>query len=138
MKEQRFFHFFYARRLSNSKSVSDGSKQETITYHLVDSNGKSMNGESGVFTAPINGAYVFHFIGHSHVDRTQVSLMVNGKSKAESLVEISEAPLAMSSILRLKKGDEVSVLMIHGQLFDDSDTEQFYTQFSGFLLSTDK
>ena len=140
-KEQRFFYFFNARRLSKSKLVMVGSQQKTIiiNYHLVDSNGKGMDAESGVFTTPINGTYVFCFNGVSDAKRTQVSLIVNGKSEAKSFVEISEAPLTMSSILRLKIGDQVSVKLVEGKLFDDSDNGQhFYTQFSAFLLSADK
>lgn len=96
-----------------------------------------MDAKSGVFTVGIEGTYVFNFNGLSNVSgSTRVDLVVNGVFQISSFVQTLYAPLSLTSIVRLKMGDKVAVLLSYGELFENYDSnKRYYTQFSGFLLS---
>lgn len=122
--------FFNARRSSNFNL-----KLTTISYEiLTTSDGKnSIDATTGVFTVPINGTYQFIFNALAH-QTSRVHLVLNGMNRATSYA-LKLNMLIMSSILRLKTGDKVSVFLNSGELYDSYD--RFYTQFSGVLLSSE-
>ena len=122
--------FFSATRKSDYKATST-----TITYDAVtiSNNGDSMNAKTGIFTVPINGTYVFSFQGLPNAESGgRVHLILNQAYLTSGYV-ISMNSLSMSSLVKLKVGDQVSILLFAGELRDSCD--RFYTQFSGFLLS---
>ena len=131
--------YFYASRKS---LCNDAGK--TIHYEAVEVNLGflilPMNIDSGTFTAPKNGLYLFNFIGyHNRVEKnnceTTVQLLCNdivkGTAKAASTNDAS--PILINRILGLKLNDRISVRLEQGCL-KESNSEMF-THFIGVLLN---
>ncbi len=96
---------------------------------------------TGVFTVPVDGIYHFEFSGikdPSDPSPIFVNLLVNGVTIGDAYgSNIPGYYLGLSSInahLRLKTGDQVSLLKNGGILNDDAG---HYTHFSGWLVEED-
>jgi len=103
--------------------------------------GGAMNTAEGVFTAPVDGIYHFEFSALKDAldpSSVYVSLLVNGEMIGNSFGStIPDYYVGLSSInahLRLKTGDQVSLLKTGGILNDDAG---HYTHFSGWLVEED-
>lgn len=134
IEEQQQPRFFFTAKRTSSFT----SRSSIVTYEQVDSNGeRMMDAKSGVFTVGIEGTYVLNFNGLSNVSGgTRVDLVINGVFQTSSYVPFNYSPLSLTSIVRLKMGDQVAILLSYGELFENyNSNKRFYTQFSGFLLS---
>ena len=96
--------------------------------------------KTGVFTAPVNGTYHFHFSGQREVFKIayfssilSVNIRLNGKDVAQSYTSTMTSLVSCHAILKLKVGDEI-YFWTKGTIYDDSNGN---TQFTGILLEED-
>ncbi|XP_051990726.1 cerebellin 13 [Xyrauchen texanus] len=123
---------------TGSQQFGPFSTQENLVYKKIFINtGNAYDSNTGIFTAPVNGAYFFRFYVHSHPDKQMaVSLFKNSERQCSvfSLKPLTNSNASNGVILTLEKGDRV-----YTQLWADSwvyDDENSFTSFSGFLLFT--
>jgi len=101
--------------------------------------GNAMNIETGIFKAPKAGTYSFAF-KHMKTNAalsTYSFLRLNGNNiginwAGDTLNYLSGSMIAT---LKLKVGDEITLVLTDGALFDNG--VQYHTQFSGILLEED-
>lgn len=129
--------YFNVHRIS-----SYGKSGSVIPYESVTLNvGRGMNPATGVFKAPKSGAYLFIFTARSLGDPyTHVDLRLNnGQVLVRSFHDIGAGKnggsLAIQSIVYLKEGDTIDVLLETGNIYDQKQNP--YTQFTGVLLQQD-
>ena len=73
-----------------------------------------------IFCAPVNGRYHFTFTAHADVPLSGSSLRVNGRELGGSSVGATHwANMPISATLALKKGDQVTVTINAGSLYDE-------------------
>ena len=109
----------------------------TIPWQLTRLNvGDAMNVTTGVFSAPKDGVYHFHFSGitfrnNFFVVNLRLNDNVVGSSNADARGQ-SEAHDAgsLDSTLQLKKGDRIDLWLWGGLLYDDGNQS---THFTGWL-----
>ncbi|XP_026131072.1 complement C1q-like protein 4 isoform X2 [Carassius auratus] len=108
----------------------------TLVYKKVFSNiGGAYDSNTGVFTAPVKGAYYFKFYGHGHGGTTMaVSLLKNGKTQCSVFAwkPTSNGNGSNGVVLTLEIGDQISTqLWANTWVYDDPAS---YTSFGGFLI----
>ncbi|KAK3546539.1 hypothetical protein QTP70_026522 [Hemibagrus guttatus] len=111
----------------------------TLVYkHVFLNIGEAYNPNTGIFTAPLKGAYVFRVfskaIGHSGNSVT-AGLFKNGRHMFSTHAHLSAGFYSSSNgaTLPLEKGDTVSVRLYAGAwIFDNG--EHHHSSFSGHLL----
>lgn len=127
------------------RNASFSEQKKVIPFHGALLNvGQGMDVRSGVFTAPVNGVYAFHFDGvrSFFADRSiqhqngavKVGLYHNGKlvASAEEAAHEDIGSLSVNSILHLRAGDSVEMVLLYGILHDS--VHHMSTRFSGALL----
>ncbi len=106
---------------------------------------------SGIFTAPRPGIYFFSFTGHAEFPESSskvalgVILYLNGDRIGTGYVSESNtiadqnSPLTVQSTLKLKKGDQVWVIIDDWERLGQSlsDNRNHHTHFTGFMLEED-
>lgn len=111
-----------------------------LTFQVERSNvGGGMQARTGIFTAPKAGTYVFHFGGikRDRARHVNVFLYLNDTHRVGSVYGSQHEgyfTLSLQSILQLKAGDTVKLVMESlsgGGIYDDKDLT---THFTGFLL----
>ncbi|KAL1280692.1 hypothetical protein QQF64_015292 [Cirrhinus molitorella] len=112
------------------------STPKTLVYKKVFSNiGGAYDSNTGVFTAPVKGAYYFRFYGHSHGGTTMaISLLKNGKTQCSlhAWKPTSNGNASNGVVLTLEIGDQISTqLWQNTWVYDDPES---YTSFGGFLI----
>jgi C1q-related factor len=124
--------YFHVQR--NSSYTLDGT---TIPFETERLNvGGGMNIASGIFTVPKSGIYFFSFSGInlSPASSLAVDLYHNSNLITPAIMHTNTDgwfTVSLSSMLSLKSGDQISLRLIRGQLWDN----QFcYTNFNGMLL----
>ena len=99
-------------------------------------NGGGLMTNQGIFTAPVEGAYL-HFTFTTlanNVTTTLVNLVKNGHQViASTRGTFKYSTLSMAKIIELKKGDTVSTNLIQGSLYDD-DFNYFTHYFTGVRI----
>ena len=100
-----------------------------------------MNIGTGVFKAPKAGTYSFAFSGLKVNDaaiKTWMELRLNGAKIGRDFFDASGTALMTSSSLnanlKLKVGDEITLVLSGGALHDDAT---YYTHFTGILIEED-
>ncbi|XP_043118228.1 complement C1q-like protein 4 isoform X1 [Puntigrus tetrazona] len=121
---------------SGTKNTGPSNTATTLIYKKVFSNiGNAYDSNTGVFTAPIKGAYFFRFYGHCHGGTTMaVSLLKNGATQCSlhAWKPNSNGNASNGVILTLEIGDQISTqLWANTWVYDDPAS---YTSFSGFLI----
>ncbi|XP_073704141.1 complement C1q-like protein 4 [Garra rufa] len=109
---------------------------KTLVYKKVFSNiGGAYDSNTGIFTAPMKGAYYFRFYGHCHGGPTMaISLLKNGETQCSlhSFKPASNGNASNGVVLTLETGDKISTrLWQNTWVYDDPAS---YTSFGGFLL----
>ncbi|XP_073704869.1 complement C1q-like protein 4 isoform X2 [Garra rufa] len=109
---------------------------KTLVYKKVFNNiGGAYDSNTGIFTAPMKGAYYFRFYGHCHGGTTMaVSLLKNGETQCSlhSSKRSSNGNASNGVVLTLEIGDQISTrLWENTWVYDDPAS---YTSFGGFLL----
>jgi C1q domain len=122
--------YFYVQRTSNY--VTNG----TIPFQTERLNvGGGMRISSGIFTAPKSGIYFFSFNGikTSTANELAVDLYHNSNpiTRALGTAVSGTFTATLSSTLSLRSGDQISLRLIGGELYDSS---AHYTNFVGMLL----
>jgi C1q domain len=108
-----------------------------VTYEESSANfGDAMNLQTGVFTAPADGAYYFAFNAFafqgSGSPHCRLHLLCNDKIEAHSYSDNKNVMMSMSKLLNLTAGDKVSVRLDQGVLWDCGN--ELFIQFSGFSV----
>jgi C1q-related factor len=107
----------------------------TIPFQIEQLNvGGGMNITSGIFTAPKSGIYFFSFTGlkDGSANVLRVDLYYNSNQIGRTEGQLAGvSTVALSSTLSLKSGDQISVRLISGPLFDGFAKA---TNFNGILL----
>lgn len=108
---------------------------QNIVFDQASTNvGKAYNPQQGLFTAPVDGLYVFFatVTGKHRDDNTDyyAHFDVNGRTYAKFVTFPNEQSSQMI-VVQLSLGDNVS---IKNNLPDDSILGSEFTTFSGFLL----
>ena len=94
-----------------------------------------MNAVTGVFTAPVNDRYYFSFTARAWSSGNNwVYLRLNGLKIGTSYAPAIDFSMPQVATLQLTKGDTVDVYLLQGSI---ADTNDHYTQFTGFLLEED-
>ena len=94
-----------------------------------------MNLATGVFTAPRPGRYLFSLSGIVTTGETQVDIHLNGVRMGSSYGTTNRAATySLDSIMDLKVGDVVTLILKATSIYDDS---RQYTHFVGVLLEED-
>ena len=120
---------FYVQ-ISSSYS-SDGT---VIPWQMTRLNlGNAMNVGSGVFTAPKDGVYHFHFSAYSD-NKFDATLRLNGGVIGHGFSETKDT-VSIDSTLQLKKGDTVD-MYLDGSISDES-ADHLYNHFTGWLDEED-
>ncbi|XP_035864677.1 C1q-related factor-like [Sander lucioperca] len=106
-----------------------------IFKHVVTNIGNAYNSNSGVFTAPVRGAYYFEWTVGALGDNSYPSAAVLVKNSENVFMAFEQQAAGFMSsskgvTLLLEVGDVVFV-RLHGVAFDDYN---HHTTFSGFLL----
>jgi len=133
--------------VTNEVSEGDGedystdimnNNAEIIPFHpsklsLLSVDG-GMDAGEGIFTAPVDGAYHFAFSGLSDGNgNIQLGLVVNDIIVASAYGDDDKkAAVSLATILKLKKGDRVSVQLNYGFLVDDVINS--FTHFIGYRI----
>ncbi|XP_059357505.1 complement C1q-like protein 4 isoform X2 [Carassius carassius] len=112
------------------------NSQKTLVYKKVFSNiGGAYDSNTGIFTAPIKGAYYLRFYGHCHGGTTvAVSLVKNGATQCSlhAWKPASNGNASNGVVLTLEIGDQISTrLWANTWVYDDPAS---YTSFGGFLI----
>jgi len=101
--------------------------------------GNAMNIETGTFTAPKAGTYAFALsCTESGSTKPLVSLRLNGNQIAISDIINGSGTWksgSINSILKLKVGDQITIVLRNGALYDGGDDTR--THFTGILLEED-
>ena len=122
---------------SASKAIQQSSRDRATFGQLnIPTNEAhgSFNKDTGVLTVKTAGVYMIHFSGvghHSASISNKILLRVNSIVKAVSLN--LHGSIAISSVLKLKRGDQVDIAILEGTL--DESAIGAFTSFSALLLS---
>ena len=126
--------FFNVERKTNYEAVDSYIRYEVDSLNI----GGHMNIKTGLFTAPVKGLYHFSFHGLALKKDKDVIVRMwvnNDYILGTTFANASDEPLSISGPASLKKGDQVGVWLLSGNLYD-SDWGR-YTHFSGMLLEED-
>ncbi|XP_045209459.2 complement C1q tumor necrosis factor-related protein 7-like [Mercenaria mercenaria] len=114
---------------------------QTILFNKVFLNdGSAYNENTGVFTVPVDGVYLFsYFVAEINNDQIVLRLVVNGQNKvdavAEGLQDRHNDQGGNVVILKLTAGDRVLIEAYDtSNVHIDGGASYWYTSFSGALL----
>ena len=85
-----------------------------------------MDLNTGVFTAPKEGFYHFHFSGKSP-NVYHIYLRLNGENIGFAHSHTNSDYASIHSTLQLKKGDRVDLWLLVGTLYDDYANQAHFT-----------
>lgn len=100
-------------------------------------NGGAMDVTDGIFMAPLDGIYLFHFRALI-TNPVQVSLVVNSNIniKATSYRDRDDEQVSLIQTLSLIKGDKVACLLETGGYLQGANLKNMGATFEGFYIST--
>ncbi|XP_036934545.1 complement C1q subcomponent subunit C-like isoform X1 [Acanthopagrus latus] len=117
--------------------VGPGTDATLRFLRVLTNIGQAYNPDTGIFTAPVTGAYYFRFTLWNRRTNTEVGAslhhnykrMMNNSDYNDHIAYVS---LSNGIVLHLEQGDEV--FMTIDSYYSISDTGDNRTTFSGFLL----
>ncbi|KAI2644880.1 Complement C1q-like protein 4 [Labeo rohita] len=130
--------FSAALMQSTSGNVGPFTTDITLTYRNVFTNiGNAYNPITGIFTAPLKGAYMFRISVHGTAIQTYpstVSIIKNGEHvvTAHAHQAVNVVNSSNGVVLLLEVGDVIFVRLLANRRISDSQNN--YNTFSGFLL----
>nr|KAG5700181.1 hypothetical protein BaRGS_011024 [Batillaria attramentaria] len=111
-----------------------------IVPHVATNIGNAYDPQTGFFTAPVSGLYMFHatFMDHDETSYTYAAIFVGGSSVATSISDSRHGfwdNPAIAAIVHVTAGQKV-------QLHNNANHVSYYyhdqyTTFSGFLIRAD-
>ncbi|XP_059367758.1 complement C1q-like protein 4 isoform X2 [Carassius carassius] len=122
----------------NSGNVGPFTTDITLTYRNVFTNiGNAYNPITGIFTAPLKGAYMFRISVYGNTalsNPSTIYLMKNGEHVVVAHGDQAQGVLNSSNgaVLILEVGDVVYVSLRSGRRIYDDDND--HSTFSGYLL----
>ncbi|XP_067248597.1 complement C1q-like protein 4 [Chanodichthys erythropterus] len=123
---------------SGNEYIGPSATETTLTYKKVFTNiGNAYNPDTGIFTAPVKGVYVFTFNVYSHGGHSHPAnayLMKNEKRVLVAHAEQEQGTLNSSRrvVLVLEVGDRVFVRLWSKGRIDDNDNH--HNAFTGYIL----
>ncbi|XP_076014461.1 cerebellin-1-like [Genypterus blacodes] len=124
--------------LTNAGHVGPFNTEITLKFTKVFTNiGQAYNTDTGIFTAPVRGAYYFRFTMMDVQSDVWmgVSLFHNSKQithNSDNDRDFGHKNISNGAVLELEQGDVVYlVLPVNQRLYDDTSN---YCTFSGFLI----
>lgn len=135
-------HTIWSGRLVNTYGVAFSSyvdSTDTITSGIINFDetflniGNAFNGS--VFKAPVSGYYQFSFAVNTKTGAAQVAVMQNGAAILNFYSsETTYSMISPNWIIRLLENDEISLKLISGAVYSNTDTNRF---FHGKLVQHD-
>ena len=127
--------YFYVQRKSY---FGDLNRPIPFEFEVLNI-GNAMDANKGIFTAPKSGVYHFTFDGIGR-DRAVVNLSTDDKYVGTAFAPYNYYQnlntLTLSSTLKLKKGDQIKLLLMEGAI--SSDDYRIVTHFTGMLVAEDE
>ena len=126
---------FSARQ--TSKSFTD---QEYITFNFVDYDiGNGLDKDSGTYTVPEDGTYLFTFKAETHEKLGNVIEIRLNNVEQEIIFNQDDNNLSYETVSHawqptLKKGDNIRFYVRYGTFFSNSE---IHTVFNGVLIKSD-
>lgn len=124
---------FTAAVTSPSQTWNSG----TLIFDVVITNvGNGYNLNTGVFTTPKEGTYVFYVSALEYITQyLKIDIVLNSVSKVRAVSDSSASYQTATNmvVLNLQKGDRVWVRHLYGKGYTSADVSE--TTFSGFLIS---
>ncbi|XP_044207433.1 heavy metal-binding protein HIP-like [Thunnus albacares] len=124
--------------LTDAGSVGPFSADISLQFSKIFTNiGQAYNPSTGVFTAPVRGAYYFRFNAWELRDTSLVGIKLYHNDKQitlslDKVVNNGYVTVSNAFVLQLEKGDVIYLVLGSGcSVFDSSNN---HTTFSGFLL----
>ncbi|XP_044223620.1 complement C1q-like protein 2 [Thunnus albacares] len=128
----------FSAGIANTGNIGPYGVYTTIKFNNIYTNiGEAYNPNTGIFTAPVRGAYYFRFSGWDMRGSNIMGIQLNHNGRI-LFYSYNRAPgggyaaVSNGCVLQLEKGDVIElVLRPDGGIFDDGNDEN---TFSGFLL----
>ena len=118
---------FYVQR---NKTMSCCGVVDWQVMQVNQANGFDM--KTGIFTAPLPGYYMFNFASTGNaVQKNRVKLQKNNGTIGNAWSQSAYDTMTMSANLYLAKGDQVSIYLSEGGLYDNSNR---LSHFTGSLI----
>lgn len=118
------------------KYASTSWNNGTLVFNAVLSNiGNGYNPKTGVFTAPIDGTYVFYVAAVEYEKQhLRLDILINNVKKVQLIGHLSaDYQTGTNMVVQyLKKGDNVWVAYKHGKGYYSESIPM--TTFSGFMI----
>uniref|UniRef100_A0A3B5KX56 C1q domain-containing protein n=1 Tax=Xiphophorus couchianus TaxID=32473 RepID=A0A3B5KX56_9TELE len=120
----------------NSENIGPFNTHTTVIYKKVYFNTGSFNRGTGIFTAPVKGAYYFSFSGHNLSSKAMgLQLMKNGQQMVTVVNHVAgnrHETATNGMTLQLEVGDQVYMRLYENTwIFDNSND---HSTFIGYLL----
>ena len=109
---------------------------KVVLERTITNLGGGWNGRTGEFRAPSSGTYSFSWSALSP-DRQQLrlGLMMNGQEMSSSWADSAGYQSSSgSTVLTLRRGDTVALVVTDGEVFEPSNSRRGYTMFSGYRI----
>ena len=129
-QNEQSIHFYV------QKNTSYSTNNNRIPYEISRTNeGNAMDINSGIFTAPVDGTYLFSFAGIKDDSKkfTRISLRLNDANigSAGASEKTPWATFSLQSILKLNQGDNIDLFLQNGTYFDSNN---HWGHFVGSLI----
>uniref|UniRef100_A0A3Q2X8I4 C1q domain-containing protein n=1 Tax=Hippocampus comes TaxID=109280 RepID=A0A3Q2X8I4_HIPCM len=127
----------FAAALTDSGSVGPFDRETTLIFSKVFTNvGRAYDENSGVFTAPVGGVYVFSFTAADFLKGYMGVTLYRNQQPIVSSLDLNDhggyASATNGALIPLEAGDRVRLsLPASYRLYDDTRS---FSVFSGFLL----
>ena len=123
---------FSCKSISTSKGDIVKFKSCFVNKNDDDDGNLPMNNSTGMFTAPKEGFYEFHFYGNGiNGNDTEIQVLVNGRKKLNSFLDNDDKndlpQLSLHCILLLKQDDNIQLKVSKGKLWAHKELESVFT-----------